>query len=319
MRESGLDIAKMTAESRILTGSLASLKTLNSRQIFSIFRRMETAGKYSASLKLDTAIVRRILVGFIRDEVTNAGFAKGVIGLSGGVDSALVAHLASEALGKENILAAILPYKSSSPDSAADAACVVEKLGIRSETVDITPMVDGYPASNGDIGDVRRGNLMARARMIVLYDLSARENALVIGTSNKTEILLGYGTQFGDTACAINPIGDLYKTQVWDLAAAIGVEPRIVEKKPTADLWAGQTDEAELGFSYRLVDRLLFAMIDERRTDDELTGLGFEKFFIQKIRLMVQRFQFKRRPPLIAKISSRTVNIDFRYPRDWGV
>ncbi|HYQ87890.1 MAG TPA: NAD(+) synthase, partial [Bacteroidota bacterium] len=159
----------------------------------------------------------------------------------------------------------------------------------------------------------------ARERMIILYDLSARERALVIGTSNKTEVMLGYGTQYGDTACAINPLGDLYKTQVWQLAEAAGVPKKIVEKKPTADLWAGQTDEGELGFSYKLVDRLLYAMIDERRNDEELNELGFEEHFIEKVRQLVQRNQFKRRPPIIAKVSHRTVNIDFRYPRDWGI
>jgi NAD+ synthase len=160
---------------------------------------------------------------------------------------------------------------------------------------------------------------MARARMVVLYDLSAREKGLVIGTSNKTEIMLGYGTQFGDTACALNPLGDLYKTQVWQMADAFGVPKQIVEKKPTADLWAGQTDEGELGFAYKLVDKLLYAMIDERRTQEELVGLGFEANFIEKVRRMVQRNQFKRRPPVIAKISNRTVNVDFRYARDWGI
>ena len=180
-------------------------------------------------------------------------------------------------------------------------------------------MVDPYVAGNAILDNLRKGNIMARQRMIVLYDVSAREHALVIGTSNKTEILLGYGTHFGDTACAINPIGDLYKTQVWQLAEAVGVPRNIVEKKPTADLWPGQTDEGELGFSYKLVDRLLFLMIDERRTDPELVSQGFEKHLVEKVKMMVQRNQFKRRPPVIAKISHRTVNVDFQYARDWGI
>ena len=278
---------------------------------------MEVSGKGKAILRLNTHVVRKMLVQFIRDQVSHACFSKGVIGVSGGVDSALVAYLATEALGRENVLASFMPYLTSSPGSITDAKTVVELLGIRSETVEITPMVDAYFSESGEITNVRKGNVMARARMIVLYDLSARENALVIGTSNKTEILLGYGTQFGDTACAINPIGDLYKTQIWQLAEAVGVPGQIVEKKPTADLWVGQTDEEELGFAYKLVDRLLYYMIDERRTDAELLKLGFEKYFVQKIRLMMRRNQFKRRPPVIAKVSHRTVNVDFRYPRDW--
>ena len=280
---------------------------------------METLGKGQANLKLNRGVVEKMLIQFIRDEVRNAGFSKGVVGVSGGVDSALVMLLTAKALGPENALAVLLPYRTSSPDSIDDAKSVVRLAGVRSETIDITPMVDAYIGRDGDMNDVRRGNVMARQRMIVLYDLSARERALVIGTSNKTEVMLGYGTQFGDTACAINPLGDLYKTQVWQLADAAGVPKKIVEKKPTADLWAGQTDEGELGFSYKLVDRLLYAMIDDRRSDEELNELGFEEYFIEKVRRIVQRNQFKRRPPVIAKVSHRTVNIDFRYPRDWGI
>jgi NAD+ synthase len=156
-------------------------------------------------------------------------------------------------------------------------------------------------------------------RMIVLYDISAKESALVVGTSNKTEILVGYGTLFGDTASAINPIGDLYKTQVWQLARELGVSPQIVEKTPTADLWEGQSDEAELGFTYARLDSLLFHLVDERRNNEELLKLGFEPEFVGRVRSMIQKNQFKRRPPLIAKVSYRTVNVDFRYARDWGM
>lgn len=280
---------------------------------------METSSKSSDNLHLNTDTVKKILVGFIRDEVTNAGFSKGILGLSGGVDSTVAAFLTAEALGKNNVVAALMPYKTSSPDSRQDAEAVVRLLGIRHEVVDISPPVDGYLDGSRDSDKVRKGNVMARQRMIVLYDISHREQGLVIGTSNKTEILLGYGTLFGDTACAINPIGDLYKTQVWQLAEALGVPKNIVEKKPSADLWQGQTDEGELGFAYKAVDRLLYSMIDERRDTDELIALGFEKNFILKVRNLVQVNQFKRRPPLIAKISHRTVNVDFRYPRDWGI
>lgn len=280
---------------------------------------METSGKSTDNLLLNTDTVRNILVDFIRDEITNTGLQKGIIGLSGGVDSSLAAYLAVEALGKKNVIGVIMPYKTSSPDSHADAENVAKMLGIHCETVDITAMVDAYINRNSDLDNVRKGNVMARQRMIILYDISSRDAGLVIGTSNKTEILLGYGTLFGDTACAINPLGDLYKTQVWQLAETIGVPKKIVEKKPSADLWVGQTDEGELGFSYKLVDQLLYYMIDERRTMDELIELGFEKNFIIKVQNLVQRNQFKRRPPIIAKISHRTVNVDFRYARDWGI
>ena len=166
---------------------------------------------------------------------------------------------------------------------------------------------------------VRAGNIMARQRMIILYDRSSRDRALVIGTSNKTEILLGYGTLFGDTACALNPLGDLYKTQVWQLAGFLGVPKAIIDKPPSADLWEGQTDEGEFGFSYKRVDHLLYVMVDERRKDPELKSMGFEDSLVQKVRTMIMKNQFKRRLPLIAKISNRTMNIDFRYPRDWGI
>jgi NAD+ synthase len=278
---------------------------------------MESPGTASEHLRLNTDVVRRLLTGFLRDGTTNAGFSKAVLGLSGGIDSAAVAFLAAEAMGPENVLAVLLPYKTSNPKSASDAMLVVKQLGIRHETVDITPMVE--PLFDASMDPLRKGNIMARERMIVLYDRSARESALVFGTSNKTEILLGYGTQFGDTACALNPLGDLYKTQVWQLGEALGVPRAIVEKKPSADLWEGQTDEQELGFSYHTADRLLYAMIDEQRTDEDLASRGFEPHLIEKVRRMVRRNQYKRVPPVIAKLSHRTVNVDFRYPRDWGM
>jgi NAD+ synthase len=155
--------------------------------------------------------------------------------------------------------------------------------------------------------------------MIVLYDISQREKALVFGTSNKTELMLGYGTLFGDMASALNPLGDLYKTQIWELAKHLGLPGKVIGKKPSADLWAGQTDEGEMGFTYQDVDRLLYCMLDERRTDVELLNMGFAQAFITRVRGMIVRSQFKRRPPVIAKLSHRTINIDFRYPRDWGI
>ena len=272
----------------------------------------------SSELMLNTALVRDILTRFIRDETQSAGFRRGVVGLSGGVDSAVSATLAAEALGRDNVTAVLMPHKQSHRSSLEDARKVVDFLRIQSEIVDITGMTEAYCGKYGVEGRNRQGNVMARMRMVVLYDVSARENALVIGTSNKSEILTGYGTIFGDLASAINPLGDLYKSQVWQLAEALNLPPSIVHKKPSADLWEGQTDEADLGVSYRKLDSLLYRMVDERRTDDELHGLGFESTIIKRIRTMIRKNQYKRRPPVIAKVSYRTVNVDFRYVRDWG-
>ncbi|HCA81169.1 MAG TPA: NAD(+) synthetase [Bacteroidetes bacterium] len=269
-------------------------------------------------LELNAEVVRELLVHFVRDESKNAGFEKGVVGVSGGVDSAVSAYLTAEALGKDHTIAVIMPYKTSNPKSVEDAQLVVQKLGLRSELVDISQMVDAFCDRWKVTDKVRRGNAMSRMRMIVLYDISARERALVIGTSNKTELMVGYGTLFGDTASAINPIGDLYKTQVWQLARALGVPQNIVDKTPTADLWEGQSDEAELGFTYSRLDSLLYRLVDERRNDEELGKLGFEPEIVARVKTLIQKSQFKRRPPLIAKVSYRTVNVDFRYARDWG-
>lgn len=280
---------------------------------------METAGRYSNDLLLNTDILQKLLVDFLRDEVHNAGFRKGIVGLSGGVDSAVAAYLAAKALGVENVLGVLMPYRTSDPASVADAELVARELGIRTEFVDITPMVDAYLQRMNGVDRVRAGNIMARQRMIVLYDLSQRDHALVIGTSNKTEIFLGYGTLHGDLACALNPLGDLYKTQVWQLARALGVPERLIEKSPSADLWEGQTDEGEFGFTYAEADRLLYFMIDQRRSIAELRDMGFDETLIERVRTLVIKNQFKRRPPIIAKVSNRTVNVDFRYARDWGI
>lgn len=281
---------------------------------------MESTGTPQASpLRLNTRIVRDLLVRFLKDETTNAGFSNVVLGISGGVDSALAAALAVEAFGNEHVRGVMMPYRTSNPQSVKDALEVFGQLGIRPESVDITAMVDAYCIAENVTDSVRRGNIMARARMIVLYDISAREKALVVGTSNKTEIMVGYGTLHGDTACAINPLGDLYKTQVWQLAEAVGVPKHIISKAPTADLWEGQTDEGELGISYKPVDEILFQIVDERRTDDEILQMKFDASLIARVRELIRKNQFKRRPPLIAKISYRTVNVDFNYARDWGI
>ena len=270
-------------------------------------------------LSIHTETVRRILVDFIRTEVTRAGFRRAVVGVSGGVDSALVCFLTAEALGPENVLALRMPYKTSSPESLAHAQLVIEKTGVQSRTVDITPMVDAYLERYAQDADrVRRGNVMARMRMIVLYDHSAAFGGLVVGTGNKTEILLGYSTLYGDAAYALNPIGDLYKTQVWQLAEAVGVPDVIVKKAPSADLWVGQTDEDELGFSYRLADQILYRLVDERYTPEEVIAQGFPAEVVWAIVERVRRNHYKRVMPPIAKLSHRTVGYDFLYLRDWG-
>jgi NAD+ synthase len=264
------------------------------------------------------ALLRKILTAFIANEVHKVGMARAVVGLSGGVDSSLSAFLAAEALGPENVLAIRMPYQTSSRESLEHADLVITATGVQSLTVEITPQIDAYFSHSPDANNLRRGNKMARERMTILYDHSARWQALVLGTSNKTELLLGYGTLHGDMASAINPLGDLYKTQVWALAEEVGVPRPIIEKKPSADLWVGQTDEAELGFSYRSVDELLYLMVDQRYCREELVVEGFPEAFIDDIYRRIMNSQYKRRLPVIAKVSQRTIDRDFRYARDWG-
>ncbi|MBR9975700.1 MAG: NAD+ synthase [Bacteroidetes bacterium] len=270
-------------------------------------------------LKLDAPAVADLLSGFIAEEIGKTGLSRAIIGLSGGVDSALSAALAVRALGHDNVFCVMMPYRSSSPESVDHARLLADVLGVPTELVDITAMVDPLIEREPDMDRLRRGNIMARERMIVLYDRSSRERGLVVGTGNKTELLLGYSTLFGDSACAINPLGDLYKTQVWQLAEWLEIPEVIVRKAPSADLWSGQTDEQELGFTYERVDALLVLMVDERLDDDELHERGFDAGFVTTVRRMIRRNQFKRLPPVIAKVGYRTVNADFRYPRDWGL
>jgi NAD+ synthase len=251
--------------------------------------------------------------------VRKVGIERVVVGLSGGVDSSLAAVLAAEALGPRNVLGIRMPYRTSSADSLAHAAEVAAVSGIETMTIDISAQVDAYFEGFPDADARRRGNKMARERMTILYDHSARWRALVLGTSNKTELLLGYGTLHGDMASALNPIGDLYKTQVWTLSRALGVPEAVVAKNPSADLFVGQTDESDLGFTYREVDELLFHMVDERWSSGELEAAGFAPAFIRRVSEMVRNSQFKRRLPVIAKVSHRTIDRDFRYARDWGV
>ena len=271
-----------------------------------------------SDLTINTDLARQILTDFIRSEITRAGLEHAVVGVSGGVDSSLTCFLAAEALGPQNVLAVRMPYKTSSPDSLEHAQQVIDLTGVRSITIPITDMVDPLFARFPDMDAVRRGNVMARERMILLYDQSAAFKGIVVGTGNKTEILLGYTTLYGDAACGINPLGDLYKTQVRQLAQAMGVPEVIVAKAPTADLWKGQTDEGELGFTYAEVDWLLYLLVDQRYSPDDCVDAGFASSFVNTVVERIRRNQFKRMLPPIAKVSNRTVGYDFLYLRDWG-
>lgn len=269
-------------------------------------------------LNINTEVARQILTGFIKSEVTRTGFTRAIVNLSGGLDSALSCVLAVEALGAENVMALRLPYRSSSPDSLAHAQLVIDKFRVQSETIDITDMVDPLIQYDPDMSDKRKGNIMARARMIALYDRSEVFKGLPIGTGNKTEILLGYTTLWGDMASAINPLGDLYKTQIRQLARALDIPDVIIDKPPSADLWVGQTDEGELGFTYEEVDKLLFLIVDQRYSAQDCVEEGFDEKFVNGVIDRIRRSQFKRMMPPIAKLSNRTIGYDFLYLRDWG-
>ena len=269
--------------------------------------------------QIDPARAIEVIVAFIREQMAQAGFERLVIGLSGGVDSGTVAYLAARAIGAQNLLAVRMPYRTSSQASETDAMRVVDALGCRTELVDITPMVEPMLAliHDDDPGalNVRRGNVMARQRMIVLYDRSAAEDALVIGTSNKTEALLGYGTLHGDMAAALAPIGDLYKTQLRAVAGELGVPEEVVSKPPSADLWPGQTDEGELGRSYDSLDRALYALVDRRWSVERCAAAGLPRELVEWVERRVARMEFKRQLPPVAKLSLRTPGIDHLYPR----
>ncbi len=268
---------------------------------------------------IDPAQTAQVIVGFIREQMAQTGFERLVVGLSGGVDSSTVAFLAARAVSADRLLGVRMPFRTSSPASEADALAVVGALGCRTELVEISPMVDPMLAliDGGDAlsARVRRGNVMARQRMIVLYDRSVAFDALVVGTSNKTEALLGYGTLYGDMACAFAPIGDLYKSQLRALATHLGVPSQIVDKPPTADLWPGQTDESELGAGYDDLDRVLFALVDQRWSVERCVAAGLDRAMVASVAHRVAANEFKRQLPPTAKLSLRTPSIDHLYPR----
>jgi len=270
------------------------------------------------AMTLNAPFTIEVLAAFIREELSKAGFAKAVLGLSGGLDSSVCAALAARALGPKSVLGVMMPYGKGFGPDLEDARAVARHFEIRTAVVDIAPMVDAYFAAHTCSDKVRIGNKMARERMSILYDFSARTKALILGTSNKTELLIGYGTIHGDMACGINPMGDLYKTQVRQLAAELGVPERIRTKSPTAGLWAGQTDEGELGLTYAELDRILYALVDERESRAEVVARGFAAKTVDKVISRIMASEFKRQLPPIAKISGRTVGHDFLYPYDWG-
>jgi len=268
-------------------------------------------------LDINTKLATRILTGFIRDSMTKAGMSRAVIGLSGGIDSAVSAYLSARALGAENVLALRMPYRTSSAESLSDAEAVIEDLGIPHMTVSISDMADALISRFPQMSKLRQGNIMARMRMITLYDQSMAWGGLVMGTSNKTEFLLGYSTIYGDSGVALHPIADLYKYQIRQMARYLGLPRSVIDKPPSADLWAGQTDEDELGFSYDQADQVLFLLVDERYTVDEVAQEGFDRDFVAQIWERVKANHYKRTMPNIAKLSKRSIGHDFLYLRDY--
>lgn len=264
-------------------------------------------GKYSQ--------ITDYLEHFLDNEVRKTGINKVVVGLSGGLDSAVVAVLAQRVF-KDNLLCVKMPSHYSSQNSLDDADELCRDFEIKNETISIEPMLKAYELMNPDMDNLRRGNFSSRMRMSTIFDISARENALVLGTSNKSELMLGYGTLYGDLSSALNPIGDLYKSEVYELAEYLGVSKSIIKKPPSADLWDGQSDEADLGYTYAELDEALKLYVEERLSPDEIVNRGCDKKMLDMIIERIFRNHFKRKMPVIAKLTSRTLNHDFNYPRD---
>ncbi|HYN23335.1 MAG TPA: NAD+ synthase [Thermoanaerobaculia bacterium] len=277
---------------------------------------MTSRERVRQQLVLNGPLAVKVLTSFIRDAVETTGTAGVVVGLSGGVDSSLSAALAVRALGPERVHALLLPYRTSNPSSEHDARAVAEHLGIPPRKIDISPMVDAYFELEPDANADRRGNKMARERMSILFDQAKKLDALVLGTSNKTEILLGYSTIFGDNASSLNPLGDLYKGQVWQLARHLGLPSEVVDKAPSADLRPGQTDEEDLGVDYATADEVLYLLFDEGLRPEEIIERGYEEQAVTRVVTLEERFRYKRRLMLIARLSGSAVNLDQEIPRD---
>ena len=269
-------------------------------------------------LDINLETTQKILVSFIKDSIRKNGFENAIIGVSGGIDSAVILALASQAVGSNHTFALLMPYKLSSENSLIDGKNLCEQLKVSYKVIDISPSVDAYFDRFPTPEKMLIGNKCARERMSVLYDFSSREKALVVGTSNKSELLIGYSTLYGDSAAAFLPIGDLYKTQIFELARYLHIPDTIINKKPSADLWKDQTDEGEIGITYRELDEILFQLIDCRKKDHEIVQMGYAQTNIEKIKKMIVNSQYKRTMPPVCKLQTRTVGIDFRYPRDWN-
>ena len=264
-------------------------------------------GKYSQ--------ISEYLERFLDNEVRKTGLKRVVVGLSGGLDSAVVAVLAQKAF-KDDLLCVKMPSQYSSQSSLDDADELCLDFGINAITASIEPMLSAYEELNPNMDNLRKGNFSSRMRMSTLFDISAKEGALVLGTSNKSELMLGYGTLYGDLSSAINPIGDLYKSEVYELAEYLGVSKSIINKAPSADLWDGQSDEDDLGYTYAQLDEALKLYVEDRLSKDEIVKKGIDEKMFDMILARIFRNQFKRKMPVIAKLTSRTINHDFNYPRD---
>lgn len=275
----------------------------------------------AAALRIDAPAVAARLTEFITAQTRAAGFERLTLGLSGGLDSAVAYYLAVAALGPAAVYPLLLPYRQSSPDSLTDALACVEALGGGHTIADISPQVDAYfdapttpPAADRDADLLRRGNKMARERMAILFDHSAAQRALVMGTSNKAELLLGYGTLHGDLACAFNPLADLYKTQVRALAAHLQLPQALLDKPPSADLFPGQTDEAQLGWSYPELDAALHCLVDEQQPPEAVAAAGHDPALVEHVVRLMRAYRFKRRLPTYARADGQPLDFD----RDWG-
>lgn len=261
--------------------------------------------------------IKKRIVYFIKESINKIHFAKVILGLSGGIDSAVTAALAVEALGKNHVIGVMMPYKTSSSSSKEDAELLAEQLGIKTYFKEITGPADAYFKQCTDMTSLRMGNVMARLRMIVLFDLSAKENAIVIGTGNRSEILLGYSTWFGDSACSLDPIADLYKTEVFELARSLNIPEKIINKPPSADLWTDQTDEKELGISYAKADLILESIFDKGWTYEKCLNSGLKAEEIQIVIRKLKNTQFKRVPPVFPDIRPHSSINALRIPHDW--